>query len=129
MSADAHDIQREVRKYYAVFAALLVLSCVTVAVNRLHLSPSRAIGLALVIATVKASLVACVFMHLISEKRFIFMVLALTLVCFVTIMLLPTTTRSDPLHGTRESFLESTLASHDEPPHGALETQETEGGH
>ena len=120
MSADAHDIKREVRKYYAVFAALLVLSCVTVAVNRLHLSPARAIGLALVIATVKASLVACVFMHLLSEKRFIYSVLALTFVFFITLMLVPLGTGSDPLHGTEVSQYASAHAE------GA---QETEGGH
>ena len=122
MSADAHDIQREVRKYYAVFAALLVLSCVTVAVNRLHLSPSRAIGLALVIATVKASLVACVFMHLLSEKRFIYAVLALTVVFFFTLMLLPLGTGGDPLHGTEASQYASAHAGEDAHTEAARET-------
>ena len=126
MSADAHDIQSEVRKYYAVFAALLVLSCVTVAVNRLHLSPSRAIGLALVIATVKASLVACVFMHLLSEKRFIYSVLAMTVVFFFALMLIPLGTGSDPLHGTEVSQYASVQAGGDAH---AEATQETEVGH
>lgn len=126
MSADAHDIKREVRKYYAVFAALLVLSCVTVAVNRLHLSPARAIGLALVIATVKASLVACVFMHLLSEKRFIYSVLAMTFVFFFALMLLPLGTGSDPLHGTEVSQYASAHAGGDGHAEAA---QETEVGH
>ena len=123
MSADAHDIQREVRKYYRIFAALLVLSCVTVAVNRLDLSPSRAIGLALVIATVKASLVACVFMHLLSEKRFIYSVLALTVVFFFTLMLLPLGTGGDPLHGTEASQYASAHASGDTHTEAARETE------
>ena len=48
--------------------------------------------MALVVATIKASLVACFFMHLISEKKLIFWVLALTVVFFVFLMLIPTLT-------------------------------------
>ena len=126
MSADAHDIEREVKRYYAVFSTLLVLSVVTVAVNRLNLSTSRAITLALVIATVKASLVACVFMHLLSEKRFIYSVLALTIIFFFALMLIPLGTGSDPLHGTEVSQYASAHAGGDAHTEAA---QEIEVGH
>ncbi len=126
MSADAHDIEREVKRYYAVFSTLLVLSVVTVAVSRLDLSMGRAIALALAIATVKASLVACVFMHLLSEKRFIYSVLALTVVFFFTLMLLPLGTGSDPLHGTEASQYASAHAS--EVAHSEA-ARETDVGH
>jgi cytochrome c oxidase subunit 4 len=90
MAHDAADIDRHVRTYVMVFASLLVLTGLTVGVYYLHLPVLPAIGLALVIATIKATLVACFFMHLISEKHLIFAVLLLTVMFFVVLLLLPT---------------------------------------
>jgi cytochrome c oxidase subunit 4 len=92
MSDHAADIDKHVRTYILVFAALAVLTVVTVAVYYLHLPVLPAIGLALLIASVKAGLVACYFMHLISEKRLIFLVLVITVVFFVALLLLPVVT-------------------------------------
>jgi hypothetical protein len=50
---------------------------------------------ALFIAAVKGSLVACFFMHLISERRMILGVLALTLLFFLVLLLLPMYTSMD----------------------------------
>jgi cytochrome c oxidase subunit 4 len=89
MSDHAADIDRHVRTYILVFASLLVLTGVTVGIYYLHLSPGPAIALALLVATVKGSLVACFFMHLISEKKLIFWVLLLTVAFFFVLLLLP----------------------------------------
>ena len=83
------DVDKHVRGYMIVFVSLMALTIITVAVSYLHLSPPAAIGLALVIATVKAGLVAAVFMHLIDEKKLIYWVLGLTLSFFVVLLLLP----------------------------------------
>ena len=56
----------------------MALTIVTVAVSYLHLAAPMAIAVALFIATIKGSLVACYFMHLISEKKLIYAVLAMT---------------------------------------------------
>ena len=40
--------------------------------------------------TIKGSLVACYFMHLLSERKLIFIVLVMTVFFFVVLMLLPT---------------------------------------
>lgn len=85
----AADIDRHVRIYITVFVALMVLTIVTVAVSRLHLSVPVAVTLALVVATVKGSLVACYFMHLVSERKLIYAVLALTVVFFAVLIALP----------------------------------------
>lgn len=85
----AEEIKKETRVYILVFVALAALTMVTVAVSYLHLSPLAAIGLALVIATIKGSLVAGFFMHLISERKLIYAVLILTFVFFLALMLLP----------------------------------------
>jgi cytochrome c oxidase subunit 4 len=78
-----------------VFVALMVLTIVTVAISRLHLSVPVAVTVALLVATVKGSLVACYFMHLISEKRLILAVLVLTAVFFVVLLALPAITHSN----------------------------------
>jgi len=83
------DIKRHVRAYIAVFAALWVLTLVTVAVSYLDLSVATGVALALLIATIKGSLVACYFMHLISEKKLILLVLVMTVVFFLSLLLLP----------------------------------------
>jgi cytochrome c oxidase subunit 4 len=93
MGADhATDIDKHVRAYMMVFGALLVLTVVTVAIFYLHLSMATAIGLALIVATIKGSLVACYFMHLISERKLIYFVLLLTVFFFLHLLLLPVLT-------------------------------------
>jgi cytochrome c oxidase subunit 4 len=93
------DIKKETRGYILVFVALAALTVVTVAVSYLHLSIAPAIALALFIATIKGSLVACFFMHLISERKLIYSVLILTVVFFAVLMLLPLGTFLDHLGG------------------------------
>ena len=88
----AVDINKHVRSYILVFVALMALTAITVAVYSLDLSLAASIALALFIATVKGSLVACFFMHLISEKKLIFFVLILTALFFFALLLLPMTT-------------------------------------
>ena len=77
MTSDhAADIDKHVRIYITVFVALMVLTIITVAISRLHLSVPIAVTVALLVATIPGSLVACYFMHLISEKKLIYAVLA-----------------------------------------------------
>jgi cytochrome c oxidase subunit 4 len=92
---DPADIDRHVRVYITVFVALMALTIITVAVSYLDLSTPVAIAVALFIATIKGSLVACYFMHLISEKRLIYAVLAITVFKFVALMILPVLTHSN----------------------------------
>jgi len=96
MTSDhAADIDKHVRVYLTVFAALLVLTVVTVAISRFHLPVHQAVTIALIVATIKGSLVACYFMHLISEKKLIYAVLALTAVFFIALLALPVVTVHD----------------------------------
>ena len=88
-SDHAADIDKHVRVYITVFVALMVLTLVTVAISRLHLSVPIAVTVALLVATVKGTLVACYFMHLISEKKLIYAVLALTVVFFIVLLAVP----------------------------------------
>jgi len=94
-SHSAADIDRHVRVYIIVFVALMALTIVTVAISYLDLPPAMAITVALFVATVKGSLVACYFMHLLSEKKLIYAVLVITLVMFVPLIALPAFTHGN----------------------------------
>jgi cytochrome c oxidase subunit IV len=85
-------IKKSVRTYIMVFATLMVLTVVTVAISYLHLNVTAAITVALIVAIVKGSLVASYFMHLISEKKVIYAMLILTVLFFILLMALPSLT-------------------------------------
>ena len=92
---DPAEIDRHVRVYITVFVALMALTIITVAISYLHLRPAMAITVALFVATIKGSLVACYFMHLISERRLIYLVLAITVIKFAALLALPALTHGE----------------------------------
>ncbi|HKY20529.1 MAG TPA: cytochrome C oxidase subunit IV family protein [Vicinamibacterales bacterium] len=97
---DAHaadDIRSHVKTYFMVFGALMVLTIVTVGVSYLHLPVAMAITLALIVATIKGSLVALYFMHLKHERKLIYYVLVLTVIFFVFMMFVPLLTNLDKI--------------------------------
>src|SRR4051812_27796299 len=95
MSSGAADIKKSIPKYLTIGAALLVFTGITVAVNQVHLAVPFAIAVALIIASIKASMVASVFMHLNHEKRWIYGALLLTVVFFAVLLAVPLFTMMD----------------------------------
>lgn len=83
------DVKKQVRIYISVFVALMALTVVTVAISYLHLSVAASITIALIVASIKGFLVASYFMHLISERKVIYVTLVLTVMFFVVLMFLP----------------------------------------
>src|SRR5262249_17915324 len=63
------------RTYYTVFAALLVLTLLTVGASYLELGPLHTV-VALLIAATKALLVVLFFMHVLYSPRLIWVVIA-----------------------------------------------------
>ena len=94
---DTHGIKKHVRIYVTVFVALLALTIITVALSKYHLGTAGNIAVALFIATIKGSLVACYFMHLISEKKLIYWALIIAVIFFAALMWLPIFANSDPI--------------------------------
>ncbi len=92
------DIRKHVRVYMYVFTALGVLTVVTVAASYLDVSFYPALVIALVIACVKASLVAAYFMHLINEKRVVMGVLISTLIFLICMFALMIASHADQEH-------------------------------
>jgi cytochrome c oxidase subunit 4 len=81
---DDHDVSKHIKTYLLIGLFLLIGTALTVWAAQIHFgSHSMNIAIGLLIATVKASLVALFFMHLISEKTAIYMFMGVT-VFFVT---------------------------------------------
>ena len=87
--SEAARVKEHLRVYVMVFVALAVLTVVTVGISYLRLPTEIAIAVAMVVATVKASLVAGYFMHLLSEKKVIFWLLLLCAAFLVFLFALP----------------------------------------
>jgi cytochrome c oxidase subunit 4 len=95
MHSDHESIRKSVRSYMMVGAALFVFTGITVAVNQVHLAIPLAITVALIIATLKGSMVASIFMHLSHEQKWIYGALVLTVIGFTILMLVPSLTLGD----------------------------------
>jgi len=94
---DPAVIKKAIRTYGIVGGLLLVFTVITVAVNQVHLAVPLAITVELIIATIKGSMVASIFMHLSHEKKWIYGSLILTVVFFIVLILLPNLTVSDTI--------------------------------
>jgi cytochrome c oxidase subunit 4 len=113
-SSDPAAIKKSIRTYGIVGGLLLLFTVITVAVNEIHLqSMALAITVALIIATMKGSMVASIFMHLNHEKKWIYGALILTVVFFVVLMLLPGLTVADSI-GKPVGFASVPAAEHSE---------------
>jgi cytochrome c oxidase subunit 4 len=95
MHSDPEAIRKSIRSYGIVGGLLLVFTAITVAANQIHLAVPVAITVALIIATMKGSMVASIFMHLSNERKWIYGALLLTVVFFVVLLFLPLATVSD----------------------------------
>ena len=133
MANHAEDIQKHVRTYLVVFAALAALTVVTVGISYMHLATPAAVTLALMVAIIKGSLVGLFFMHLISEEKAIYWLLGLTAAFFVVLMYIPSGWKVDlvtvhplwdkvPTEGIMTHF-----AGHD-GAHGGAAANAHEGG-
>lgn len=85
----AHDIGKTIRKYLAVFGALLLGTVITVAMYYVYIpSVAATVAVALFIASIKAFLVAGYFMHLIDERKMVYGILLATVFFFAGMMYL-----------------------------------------
>jgi len=95
MHSDPASIKKDIRKYLMIGAALYVFTIITVAVNQVHLVVPMAITVALIVATIKGTMVASVFMHLSNEKKWIYGSMILTVVGFAVLIFIPLFTVMD----------------------------------
>ena len=97
--ASGHDLNlaKEKKIFLTIYFLLLVLTAVTVGVSYIHVSVKLGIVIALIVASIKATLVAGYFMHLFHEKPVIFFTLILTGIFFLVLIILPVATFYDRL--------------------------------
>ena len=76
------------RTYLMIFGTLAVLTVVTVAAGYVSFPIGLGITIALIIATVKGSLVAAYFMHLLNEQKPIYWLLIVTFFLLMMMFLL-----------------------------------------
>lgn len=83
------EIKKTIKTYLMVLGILMVGTIVTVWASTWHFeSMAVTVGVALLIATIKASFVALFFMHLIDEQKLIYAVLGFTTFFFIGLMVL-----------------------------------------
>ena len=94
------EFAQHVRRYLYVFYALIFGTLITVGASYIPFGNREInIGVALFIAISKASLVACYFMHLISERKLIYGIMGFTAFFFAGLMFLTVLSFSDlPRH-------------------------------
>ncbi len=104
MADSPEEIQKSLKKYLAVFAALLVFTVLTVAVATLEIFDKGARGfdtfdmiLGLGIASLKAFLVAYIFMHLNHEKKAIYWLFGSGIVFCFALMAITAWAYADPI--------------------------------
>jgi cytochrome c oxidase subunit 4 len=88
MANHAHENHHEphvlpLAVYYGIFGALLGLTVLTYAVSFAGLPESLALGVAMLVASAKAALVAGVFMHLIWDEKINILVLAVSVLAML----------------------------------------------
>ena len=86
------QVKHHIKTYVLVFIALAFLTIVTVAISYLDLGVVGGVLLSLIVASIKCSIVACYFMHLIDEKVTIYWTLIATVVAFLILIFVPLST-------------------------------------
>lgn len=108
----SHDGHTSKGVYLTVFAALGVFTVVTVGASYLHMPIHKAVILALIIASIKATIVAAWFMHLKTEHKIIYSFLALTVAFVVVLVTLPLLDAMHPEY-TVEGSIPAVTSGHD----------------
>ncbi len=101
--ADAHaDISKHVKLYIGVFIALAVFTVITVAASTLDVGFKGNVAIALLIASIKGTLVASIFMHLKWEKGLtLWLTFAISAIFFMVLLLIPVLAVSDAPPGVQ----------------------------
>lgn len=84
--AHTESFSAQARRCAFVFVAILCGLGLMLGISFSHLANPVRIGLILTVALGNAAMVSCYLMHLLSERKFIFVVLIFTVIFFVALM-------------------------------------------
>jgi len=98
MSDNVEEIQKSIKKYLIIGALLILASGATVWLSYVEL-PTHSLNIlvGMILATIKATLVALIFMHLNHERSTIYKILAFTVVLAIVLFTLFILSHEDPL--------------------------------
>ena len=98
MADNVEAIQKSIKWYFIIGFILIVFSGHTVGLSYVEL-PTHSLNIivGMILATIKAALVALIFMHLSHERPLIYKVLAFTVVFVLALFLLFIFSHGDPL--------------------------------
>lgn len=83
---EAEHIKAHIKVYWLIFAMLILGTILTVAISYIDFGAAwKNITIGLIIATIKATLVAGWFMHLMSEKKLIYSIMVVTVFFFIAL--------------------------------------------
>ena len=98
MADTPEALKKHLKLYFLIGAILLAATVITVAVSYVDFGSHAAnVTIGLLIATVKAALVALIFMHLNHEKSLIYKILLFTFFFFLGMMVLTIIALYDPV--------------------------------
>jgi|SRR5574338_1053266 cytochrome c oxidase subunit 4 len=94
-----HDVSKHVRSYLMVGGLLLFFTGLTVFLSYVNFGSEKAnVAVAVLVATIKAGLVAYIFMHLSAEKKLIYRILIFTGIFVLGLFWLTYLAWYDPIH-------------------------------
>ncbi|OYW70366.1 MAG: hypothetical protein B7Z37_30955 [Verrucomicrobia bacterium 12-59-8] len=98
MADNVEAIQKSIKWYFIIGGILIVLSGATVGLSYVEL-PTHSLNIlvGMILATIKASLVALIFMHLNHERSLIYKILAFTVAFAIVLFTLFILSHEDPL--------------------------------
>jgi caa(3)-type oxidase subunit IV len=98
MSDNVEEIQKSIKKYLFIGALLILASGATVWLSYVEL-PTHSLNIlvGMILATIKATLVALIFMHLNHERSVIYKILVFTVVLAIVLFTLFILSHDDPL--------------------------------
>jgi cytochrome c oxidase subunit 4 len=101
MTDHSNHIKKDIRRYLFVLSALMIGTIITVWASYIDFGSQKDnIVVAMIIASVKAGLVAAFFMHLAHERPMIYRVLVFTVIFALGLFLLTAVAWHDPITGT-----------------------------
>jgi caa(3)-type oxidase subunit IV len=98
MADNVEEIQKSIKWYFIIGGVLMILSAATVGLSYYEL-PTHSLNIlvGMILATIKASLVALIFMHLSHERSLIYKILAFTVAFAIVLFTLFILSHEDPL--------------------------------
>lgn len=94
------NLNKDIKRHLFIYFVLLLFTAINFMISHEHLFGNQTVVGVMGIAFVQGALVLCYFMHLLSEKKFTYLVLILTVFFFIALFFLPILSASGKMYGS-----------------------------